>query len=159
VSAPDTVDWYGRPRCRAVFVGDTAIRLGLALPLLGDSTFWEHLADSIYAVRSPARFGAGYVRAHLTPVGLVHAIHYEIVQRDWPPTRIGVRKACTPMSVCQIVDPTDTSLVVQWVGDSLVQYDRWTWNAEWSPGAGPNHGPIRGVLLDRADSSHRPPHH
>ena len=155
---PDTVAWHGRPRCRAVFVGDTAIRLGLALPLAADSTFWERLGDSVYGVRSPERFGAGYVRAYLTPVGSVRAIHYEIVRRDWPPTRIGVRKACTPMSVCQITDPTDTSLVVKWVGDSLVQYDKWTWNAEWSPGRGPNHGPLRGVLLDRADSSNRPPH-
>src|SRR5688572_22999161 len=63
--APDTVAWYGRPRCRAVFVGDTAIRLGLALPLAADSTFWERLGDSIYGVRSPERFGAGYVRAYL----------------------------------------------------------------------------------------------
>lgn len=158
VTPPDTVDWKGRPRCRAVFVGDTAIRLGIALPLAGDSTLWERRSDSVFALRSPERFGAGYVRVYIGPTGWVRAVHYEIIRRDWPPTRIGIRKACTPMSVCQIVDPSDTTHVVKWVGDSLVQYDRWTWNAEWSPGQGPNHGPIRGVLLDRAGSSRLPPH-
>jgi hypothetical protein len=61
----------GRPRCRAVFVGDTALRLGVQRPLASDSSFWQHVDDSVYAVRSPERFGAGYVRvtrsAILTP--------------------------------------------------------------------------------------------